>query len=110
MREICIEGGVFLFNIKSLGGVYNTQTKLNPGAALEEPEQQGIRSIKLQQHQRHEPLQHGKKCACGDSGHIYVSRFAVCSSLTCFKFPFKRLSHHVKLSLLECRVLTMFYH
>ena len=25
---------VFLFYIKSLGGVYNTQTKLNPGAAL----------------------------------------------------------------------------
>ena len=46
MREICTEGGVFLFYIKSLGGVYNTQTKLNPGAALEEPEQQGIRSIK----------------------------------------------------------------
>ena len=37
---------VFLFYIKSLGGVYNTQTKLNPGAALEEPEHQGIRSIK----------------------------------------------------------------
>ena len=31
--------------VKSLGGVYNTQTKLNPGAALEEPEHQGIRSI-----------------------------------------------------------------
>ena len=37
---------MFLFYIKSLGGVYNTQTKLNPGAALEEPEHQGIRSIK----------------------------------------------------------------
>ena len=48
MREICTEGGVFLFYIKSLGGVYNTQTKLNPGAALEEPEHQGIRSINAQ--------------------------------------------------------------
>ena len=39
-------GCVFIY-IKSLGGVYNTQTKLNPGAALEEPEHQGklIRSI-----------------------------------------------------------------
>ena len=39
---------MFLFYIKSLGGVYNTQTKLNPGAALEEPEHQGIRSINAQ--------------------------------------------------------------
>ena len=40
---------MFLFYIKSLGGVYNTQTKLNPGAALEEPEQQCIiRSINAQ--------------------------------------------------------------
>ena len=51
MREICTEGGVFLFYIKSLGGVYNTQTKLNPGAALEEPEHQGIRSINIKQMQ-----------------------------------------------------------
>ena len=38
--------GVFLFYIKSLGRVYNTLTKLYPGAALEGPEQQAIRSIK----------------------------------------------------------------
>ena len=44
-------GGVFIY-IKSLGGVYNTRTKLNPGAALEEPEHQGIRSINEQQQQQ----------------------------------------------------------
>ena len=29
----CVGGCVFIY-IKSLGGVYNTRTKLNPGAAL----------------------------------------------------------------------------
>ena len=41
-------GGCVFIYIKSLGGVYNTRTKLNPGAALEEPEHQGIRSINAQ--------------------------------------------------------------
>ena len=31
-------GVVFLFYIKPLDREYNTRTKLNPGAALEEPE------------------------------------------------------------------------
>ena len=42
---VCVWG---LFYFKSLGGVYNTLTKLYPGAALEGPEQQAIRSINAQ--------------------------------------------------------------